>query len=90
MKDTNKTWDMKSIAVLLLVLMIISCNGSGRADNDGDTLSSVRRDVDTIVDRVTDKVDSVTELILDSAKAKGPRLLKKGEKAVKDALDSTK
>jgi hypothetical protein len=43
--------------------------------------------VDTVVDRFTDKVDSVTDLILDSAKAKGPRLIKKGERAVKDALD---
>ena len=78
---------MKTLAAIFLVIFLNACQGTGRADNDGDTLSSVKRDVDTVVDRFTDKVDSVTELILDSAKAKGPRLIEKGERAVKDALD---
>jgi len=83
---------MKKQLFIPALLIFISCNMEAeRERTDMDTVGrQAKEEMDTIIDRFTDAVDSTTDAILDSARSKGPRLIKKGEKAVERAIENLK
>jgi PBP1b-binding outer membrane lipoprotein LpoB len=80
------------IGLALIGLVLAGCENRGSPTGwEMDTIrSGVERDTDTIVNKITDAVDSTTEAILDSARSKGPKIIKKGKEAVKEAVEDVK
>jgi hypothetical protein len=74
------------------LLIFLACNTEAEREKaDMDTVGrEAKEDVQKVIDKVTTTVDSTTDAILDSARSKGLRVIRKGEEAVERAIENLK